>query len=982
MAINIGPRIGMDGEPEFRRQINNIVQQCKTLDSEMKNLSSSFDDNDQSQEKLTQQSQILSRQIEAQTKRIELLQKGLDESAKKYGENDTKTLKWRQSVQDATTTLNKLVRELDDVNSAMASSAYDQLTKEIEEQEAEVKRLRTAYQNAVLEFGDASEEAEKLGRELSDTSSELKDSRSAMKRAADAADELDNSLEDAADSADDLEGGFSGLGSIIGGNVIADGISSVVSGLKDLHDETLEYRRIMASLETSSENFGYTSEQTAESYQKLIGVLGDTQTAATTLSNLQAIGLEQEDLNTLIDDAIGAWARYGDSIPIDSLAESVTETINTRQVTGTFADVLNRATGEEDAFNEALQETGDKGEAAQLVLDKLNELDLTHLGEEWQENNESLTEYNKSQDSLQDAMADLAETAEPVLTDITNFLVDMLEVINDISDAAGPVFEFFTADIGGEVFGLGGKNITDIRDGVTELENALAGLNEEQLKQVEIEMQKQNLDPMSIEYQSQMLSLIDQITSSTTEQAESTQVLTESTAAQTEASEAATQMIGAEIQAFQSMSEESQILAVNVTNAVIGMQQSVQEYLGQSGQLFQEFVDTSSISTTALLENFQSQVDGVRTWEENLNTLMNSAKTTAEGVPVELDKNLIQYLADMGPEGAAYVQAFVNMSGDELALANSLWLQSMDIQGFSNEAGLQLQNGIAEIAAGGEAKMSELKSEWESSMKQAGWDITTGLVEGIQSAAEKAPEAMGAIGDDILARLDSVFQFGSPSHVTTQYGSWVAQGLINGMVDYASQAQTAGRQLADAATAGIRTINISTWRDTGYYAALGFANGIRSGNSEAINAASELASAAISAAKSSLDIGSPSKVFEEIGAFTSEGFIIGFQNNDIKKEIGKIMDFQQEHVNAVMSLQYQNVDEIFSVVYRAVKEGMKGVEKRDWDYLKIIDRMSKRPIITQNYMDGRPIGYGVAPYVTTKQQQDAKIRNWVNGVKS
>ena len=33
MAVNIGPKIGVDGEAEYRRQINQIIQQSKTLES-------------------------------------------------------------------------------------------------------------------------------------------------------------------------------------------------------------------------------------------------------------------------------------------------------------------------------------------------------------------------------------------------------------------------------------------------------------------------------------------------------------------------------------------------------------------------------------------------------------------------------------------------------------------------------------------------------------------------------------------------------------------------------------------------------------------------------------------------------------------------------------------------------------------------------------------------------------------------------------
>jgi uncharacterized protein YlxW (UPF0749 family) len=34
MAVNIGPKIGIDGEAEYRKQINNIIQSTKTLKSE------------------------------------------------------------------------------------------------------------------------------------------------------------------------------------------------------------------------------------------------------------------------------------------------------------------------------------------------------------------------------------------------------------------------------------------------------------------------------------------------------------------------------------------------------------------------------------------------------------------------------------------------------------------------------------------------------------------------------------------------------------------------------------------------------------------------------------------------------------------------------------------------------------------------------------------------------------------------------------
>lgn len=108
MAVNIGPRIGIDGEAEYRKQLNNIIQQAKTLDSEMRAVTSSFDKNTSAQEKNTKTGEVLQKQIAVQQRRIEELRKGLAAAAEKYGENATETLKWREALNDATTSLNRM----------------------------------------------------------------------------------------------------------------------------------------------------------------------------------------------------------------------------------------------------------------------------------------------------------------------------------------------------------------------------------------------------------------------------------------------------------------------------------------------------------------------------------------------------------------------------------------------------------------------------------------------------------------------------------------------------------------------------------------------------------------------------------------------------------------------------------------------------------------------------------------------------------
>lgn len=116
MATNIGPKIGIDGEAEYRKQINNIIQQAKTLDSEMKAVTSSFTKSTSAEEKSAATSKILAQQIEVQKQRVQELSSMLEKSAQKYGENDTRTLKWKEAVNKATAELNKMENGLSDAS--------------------------------------------------------------------------------------------------------------------------------------------------------------------------------------------------------------------------------------------------------------------------------------------------------------------------------------------------------------------------------------------------------------------------------------------------------------------------------------------------------------------------------------------------------------------------------------------------------------------------------------------------------------------------------------------------------------------------------------------------------------------------------------------------------------------------------------------------------------------------------------------------
>jgi phage-related protein len=114
MAYDIGPRIGIEGEKEYREAINQIVLKQKTLGTEMDVVNSKYDKNDKSLEAVSARNEVYTKQIEAQKEKLELLKQGLQAATEKYGENDKVTQGWQQAVNKATAELNKMERQLSD----------------------------------------------------------------------------------------------------------------------------------------------------------------------------------------------------------------------------------------------------------------------------------------------------------------------------------------------------------------------------------------------------------------------------------------------------------------------------------------------------------------------------------------------------------------------------------------------------------------------------------------------------------------------------------------------------------------------------------------------------------------------------------------------------------------------------------------------------------------------------------------------------
>lgn len=430
------------------KALSGVNKDISSTQSELKKVENLLKIDPGNLELLRQKNELLNKSLEASEKKLESLKKA-NESVTA---NDEKYQEWQAAFKpiqaQITRTTNKLEKLKEEQNKLanageIDSSAYKKIQQQVEATEEKLEDLNNKANDTFEAFGRpiSTSQYNAIQREIIATNADIKKMRDEAKKTDNALKGIDEKpIEEVAKAADEAESSLkdagqeaSNFGDYLKAGAIVEGSKAIISGMKDIADESREYMKIMGSLEISSQAAGYTAEQTASSYKTLYGVLGDDQTAATTTANLQALGLSQSQLDQIINGTIGAWATYGDSIPIDSLSEAINETVKTGNVTGTFADVLNWAGTSEDEFNAKLQAANSESERANLVLQELANQGLMTAGQAWQENNEALFENNQANADLQEQLSELGETVMPIITAVTQGIANILSWFNNLS---------------------------------------------------------------------------------------------------------------------------------------------------------------------------------------------------------------------------------------------------------------------------------------------------------------------------------------------------------------------------------------------------------------------------------------------------------------------------------------------------------------------------------------------------------------------
>lgn len=329
--------------------------------------------------------------------------------------------------------------------------------------------------------------------------------------------------------------------------------------------------------------------------------------------------------------------------------------------------------------------------------------------------------------------------------------------------------------------------------------------------------------------------------------------------------------------------DEDGTMHILITPEVTGTRQALDaaEELIRStehqGSLGAQWLDMDTLADLAHLNEYlrktQREMDSFLNIGGWMNSWNRSAaeQTTSNYLDPEEFGNLQVYVA----EAVAALNSGQPVSAEMLGNLQQILqlIKYMEGIGFGSETVGGFAESVTE--AGLPTTPEALIPDLESLIEQAagvGADVAAGVGEGMASADMSSFGATMADHTEAALRGSGAFNSASPAERTKPVGRDAALGVGIGMAetDLSGYARTTAGNIESALRANL---NATSLRPVGSLAMAGLAAGITAGRSRVVNAMRSAARAAVNAAKSALDIHSPSRVFrDEVGAMTMEGF--------------------------------------------------------------------------------------------------------------
>lgn len=228
---------------QFKAAIQEANRIIRVANSEFKATSASMDDWSQSTDGLSAKIQQSQTVFDAQKRKLEVLEEQYRECAKTQDENSNGMLDLKARINNQRAAMEKSRREVEKYKTQLKNLETDtkSLTKQTEQQEKELKSLKQKYVDSVAATGKSSKASKELASQIKKLDSELKENKGKLRKAAEAADELDSSYKNVKKSGGEAGGaaggkiasGFTTLKGALA-NLVADGIEKAIDGFNEL----------------------------------------------------------------------------------------------------------------------------------------------------------------------------------------------------------------------------------------------------------------------------------------------------------------------------------------------------------------------------------------------------------------------------------------------------------------------------------------------------------------------------------------------------------------------------------------------------------------------------------------------------------------------------------------------------------------------------------------------------------------------------
>jgi phage-related minor tail protein len=346
-----------------------------------------------------------------------------------------------RSTQNELRDVNRLLK-LDPQNTELLQQKQRLLAKAIEETKTKLDALKNAekqVQEQVKQGKASQQQYDALKREIIDTETQLERLGRQAKDAESALSGLGNASETTATKTSKLH---TNLGKIeSGAGKVAKATKPLTAGIVGLGtaaaatvSATQELRSDLSKLDTAAEENGASIDSARKAWENFVVVTDETDSSVEATSNLLQAGFTESNLEKAVEGLSGAVIRFPDTLKVESLADSLQETLATGKATGQFGELLDRLGVGAENFNKQLAGCKTEAEQYNLVLETLADNGLNDTYQGWLDNNQEMAENKKANLELQQQLAKLAQKVQPILTKVISAISDLLGWFNDLDE--------------------------------------------------------------------------------------------------------------------------------------------------------------------------------------------------------------------------------------------------------------------------------------------------------------------------------------------------------------------------------------------------------------------------------------------------------------------------------------------------------------------------------------------------------------------